>query len=550
MPRITRFAVWLVLFLAFAAFGQRFEPGPQVATFYSLIDDSDQPYGLYVPKNYTPARAWPLVVSLHGAWSNHRLNLRRVFGQGNRPGETDFEATRYFPPFRDVDFIVASPYARGTMGYQGIPERDVWDMIADLKRRFRIDEDRMYLTGLSMGGGGTLWIGLTRPDKWAAIAPVCPAAPPGTEMFAPNALNIAVHLFHGDADPAVPVEVSRKWHQRFLELGVRSEYTEYPNVKHNSWDYAYKNGAIFDWFAKQKRNRFPERVRFVTDRYEYNTAYWFRMDALKPGTPASADARFTGKNRLEIQTSELDGFTLLLEGHPEYNAREPLTVKVDGIEIKLATGLSFSRREGAWRAVPYAYETREKRQGAEGPISAAVAGRHIYVYGTADNPSPEELARRREVAQQASDWSTPRTRLHLNLRALADREVRDADLNGANIVLFGVKETNRLIAKYAAEFPLELNAGAADYGLVFVYPVDGRYVVVNSGLPWWSGAENAKRGLRFLGSKAQTLLSFGDFILFKGSLENVIAEGRFDRFWRIPVDAAAKMKATGAVVIR
>src|SRR5687768_17934564 len=59
---------------------------------------------------------------LHGGGSNHRLNLRRVFGKGNLPGETDADASRVFPPLPDVDFLVASPFARGSMGYHGIAE--------------------------------------------------------------------------------------------------------------------------------------------------------------------------------------------------------------------------------------------------------------------------------------------------------------------------------------------------------------------------------------------------------------------------------------------
>ena len=142
------------------------------------MDDTDQPYALYLPKAFDPAKNYPLVISLHGAGSNHRLNLRRVFGQSNLPGETDVEATRYFPDWADIDVFVASPLARGTMGYQGIAEKDVYDVLADVERRFPVDEDRVYLTGLSMGGGGAIWLGLTRPDVWAAIAPVCPV-PPG-----------------------------------------------------------------------------------------------------------------------------------------------------------------------------------------------------------------------------------------------------------------------------------------------------------------------------------------------------------------------------------
>jgi hypothetical protein len=134
---------------------------------------------------------------------------------------------------------------------------------------------------------------------------------------------------------------------------------------------------------------------------------------------------------------------------------------------------------------------------------------------------------------------------------VADKDVREQDLRGANLVLFGTKETNSLIARFAHQLPLELNAGAADYGLVLVAPAGDRYVLVNSGLPWWTGAEQAKRhNFRFMRSPYQVLLSFGDFILFKGSLTNVIAEGYFDQAWKVPPEAAARMGATGAVQIR
>ncbi len=535
---------------ALSAAAQLYRSGPQVVTFFSEVDDSDQPYGLYLPRDFDPSQRYPLVISLHGAWSNHRLNLRRVFGRGNRPGESDAEATRRFPPLPDVDFIVASPLARGTMGYQGIGERDVLDVLADVKRRFPIDEDRVYLTGLSMGGGGTLWLGLTRPDLWAAIAPVCPAAPAGTEDLAPNALNLPMHLFHGEADPVVPVEVSRHWTQNLKELGTRVEYAEYPGVKHNSWDFAYRDAAVFNWFAKFRRQRFPERVRFVARSYANSTAYWVKFDSLTPGVLTSIDVRFSEPNRIEAKTDALDGFTLNLAGHPQFNASKPLAVTIDGAALSgKGTGeFSFVRTTGGWRAGRFAAPAGAKRAGAEGPMLEAVAGRHIYVYGTGGNPSPEELNRRRQVAATAADWSPQPLRLTLNLHVMADNEVRDFDLYGANLVLFGTKETNLLIARFAPLLPLELNAGAADYGLIYVAPVGNRLVLVDSGLPWWSGAEYAKRpGFSFIGTPYRTLLSFGDYILFKGSLENVVAEGRFDRNWRLPPTEGAKMRASSAV---
>jgi predicted esterase len=248
-------------------------------------------------------------ISLHGGGSNHRLNLRRVFGKSNAPGETDVEATRYFPELPDVGYIVASPFARGTMGYQGVAEKDVYDTLEDVKRRFSIDEDRVYLTGLSLGGGGTLWLGLSRPDVWAVIAPVTPAVPEGAEELAANALNTPVHLFQGAVDPVTLPATTREWVELLRGLGTRVDYVEYPGVSHNSWENAYADAQIFRWFDQFRRNRSPERVRYTSKQYGYDRAYWVQLDGLTPGTLASIDARFTGPNRVEVKTGEMEGFT-------------------------------------------------------------------------------------------------------------------------------------------------------------------------------------------------------------------------------------------------
>jgi predicted esterase len=545
-----RFVKYMLMLASVAAMGQSLKPGPQVSTFFSEIDDTDQPYGLYLPQDYNPARKYPLVISLHGAGSNHRLNLRRVFGKGNLPGESDPEATRYFPRLKDVDYIVASPLARGTMGYQNIPEQDVYDVLADVKRRFAVDENRVYLTGLSMGGGGALWIAMTHPDLWAAVAPVCPASPPGTIDLAPNALNLPMHFFHGSADPTVSPEVSRAWTARLKELGAKVEYTEYLNVRHNSWDNAYKDGAIFDWFAQFKRNPYPDEVRYLSSRYKYDRAYWVRIDELTPGTIASIDARFTAANRIAITTGRLSAFTLLLAGHPKYVAARPLQVTIDGKPVRVrGKTLSFTMRDGVWTNARYTAQSNSKHRGVEGPLADAIAARHLYVYGTADHPGEDDLKNRREIATKAAEWSSPRARLLVSFRVVADEEVKPSDFENANLILFGTKETNAIIARLADRLPMELNAGAADFGLTYIFPNAGHYVVVNSGLPWWTGAEFARRSGPRIPPPFSVLSGFQDYMLFKGSLENVIADGRFDASWRLPETDASKIQATGAVRI-
>jgi predicted esterase len=540
--------------LSQAVYSQKLLPGPQVLTFFSDADDTEQPYGVYIPKNYDPGKKYPLVIMLHGAGSNHRLALRRVFGKSNSNGENDVEATRYFPEWKDVDYIVATPYARGTAGYQGIAEKDVYDVLADVKKRFSIDEDRTYLTGLSMGGGGTLWIGMTRPDIWAAIAPVCPAPPRGTDALAMNALNVPAHFFHGDQDQAVPVAVSREWVKKLKEFGYQVEYVEYPGVNHDSWVNAYKDEAIFDWFSKFKRNRYPDRVRFASSQYKYNSAYWVTFDRLTPGKVASIDAKFTAPNQLDITTTDLGAFTLKPEGHPQFKNDQPLSVTLNGKKIKTPAGtsLSFKEEGGKWMPGKYDADANAKKQLAEGPISAAFAGRHIYVYGTGGNPAEAEVKARMEIATQAANWSLYRNaflgRIMFFPRVVADKDVRPSDLESCDLILFGTKETNKLIEKYSDRLPMQLNASVTDHGLFYVFPADGHYIAINSGLPWWTDAQ--LQGLPFFPQPYVSLPGLKDYMLFKGSTKNIIAEGYFDHHWKLPEADAKKIASSGVITLK
>jgi pimeloyl-ACP methyl ester carboxylesterase len=539
---------------------QRLKAGPQDLSFFSNIDETDQPYAVYIPKNFDEQKKYPLVIFLHGAWSNHRLGLRRAFGQGNNQGtdfikpgnvpvETDLEVTRYFPVLKDVDYIVAAPLARGTAGYQGIPEQDVYDMLADLKSRFSIDENRIYLTGLSMGGGGTIWLGLTRPDIWAALAPCCPAPPDGSVDLAGNALNLPVHLFIGDKD--FLFKTAQDWKTKFEASTPRFDYVEYPGIGHNSWEYAYKDGFIFEWFSQFVRDPFPQEVKFSTKWFKYDKAYWVKFDNITPGTLASIDAKFTGLNAIEITSGGLDAFTLKLAGHPQFNPGQKVTLKVDGksFTAKSSDGISFRKINGAWVNNEYTPGLLSKQQGAEGPAEAAISSNHIYVYGTGGNPTREELAERMAQAYSVADWSGMGGKIMVFPRVLSDKELRQSDYDNSNLILFGTRETNAIIEKFADKLPVHLKADAKEYGLVYIFPVNKHYVLVNSGLPWWTPAKKAadQPGFAFRGSKIDALKNLKDFILFKESSDNVITQGNFDNTWKLPSDAVNAMNTTGVI---
>jgi len=259
--------------------------GMLVKAYRAEWDGTLQPYALYVPRDYKPGRpgGWPLIVALHGAFSDHRHNLRRVFGLDNRPRENDAEASRNELPLPDVPALVVSPFGRGElMGYDGLGGDDVMRVLADVRRAYDVDPERISLTGLSMGGDGTWQIGLRHPELFAALAPVCaiadyrrmvkPADAPLYDLDAldaesPPALarwasNMQVFIFHGDKDPTVPVADSRKMVERFRQLGMLGKnvhYTEYPGVGHDAWKPAYKDAALLRTLAGIKRG-LPLRV--------------------------------------------------------------------------------------------------------------------------------------------------------------------------------------------------------------------------------------------------------------------------------------------------
>ena len=193
-------------------------------------DGTLQPYALYVPRD-VQARG----VRAGGRWS-WRCTARTPItattcgacsGWTTGRGENDAEASRNELPLPDVPALVVSPFGRGElMGYDGLGGDDVMRVIADVRRAYDIDPDRISLTGLSMGGGGTWQIGLRHPELFAALAPVCGVADPTRWIppagrrasttsraleresplaLADNAARMQVFIFHGAKDTTVPV---------------------------------------------------------------------------------------------------------------------------------------------------------------------------------------------------------------------------------------------------------------------------------------------------------------------------------------------------------
>lgn len=124
----------------------------------------------------------------------------------------------------------------------------VLDLIDALSKEYRVDTDRIYLTGLSLGDG--TWALISRkPDLLAAALPVCGGGDPAR---AKKLTTLPIWCFHGDKDELVPVERSREMIAAIKKAGVKPEYTEYKGVGHDSWTRTSKNDEVLDWLFKQK----------------------------------------------------------------------------------------------------------------------------------------------------------------------------------------------------------------------------------------------------------------------------------------------------------
>lgn len=210
--------------------------------------DESRAYTLFVPPSYDPAKAWPLVVFLHGAGErgdDGRAPSLVGLGPAIRKRFDQYPALAVFPQCA----LRQSP-VRGGWSAEGPDARNALKLIEELRGEFNIDPDRLYLTGLSMGGYGTWSLAQAKPTMWAAIAPVCGGGDPSKV----NAIaKLPNWCFHGDQDRAVRVEESRVMIEALRKIGATPKYTEYAGVAHNCWDAAYGTMEFHDWLFAQRR---------------------------------------------------------------------------------------------------------------------------------------------------------------------------------------------------------------------------------------------------------------------------------------------------------
>ena len=196
-------------------------------------------YLLFLPEGYgqDPAKKWPVILFLHGA-GERGADLNKVKAHG---------PPKIVEQRKDFPFIVISPQC---------PEGKWWEpdvlvgLLDDvLAKHPAADRERVYLTGLSMGGFGTWQTAIEYPDRFAAIAPICGG---GSRYRARGIKHIPTWVFHGDKDEVVPVEASIEMVDALKAAGGDVQFTRYPDAGHDSWTVTYDNPKLYEWFLSHK----------------------------------------------------------------------------------------------------------------------------------------------------------------------------------------------------------------------------------------------------------------------------------------------------------
>lgn len=221
------------------------KPGAQVAARFeaeSTVDGakvkSPINYLLYLPEDYgKKEQNWPLILFLHGAGERgDNLDLVKVHGP-----------PKLVEKRKDFQFVVVSPQC---------PKGKWWDaaqlnsLVDEIVAKHQIDNTRIYVTGLSMGGYGTWSLAAAYPQRFAACAPICGG---GNVQTAEALISTPLWVFHGAKDTSVPLKQSEEMVEAIKAAGGNVKLTVYPEAGHDSWTESYDNPELYKWFLSHQR---------------------------------------------------------------------------------------------------------------------------------------------------------------------------------------------------------------------------------------------------------------------------------------------------------
>jgi poly(3-hydroxybutyrate) depolymerase len=230
-------------------------PTYQKKIFKDAKSGKEMRYCLYLPENYSSSKKYPVLLFMHGLGNVGDNYIGATFG-----------IAPVFKNSADIvkSAIIVAPQASDANGFwpihnSGNDENGLGGiamrLLLDIEKTYSCDKNRIYITGNSMGGHGTWNLIETYGDHFAAAIPICGW---GNPLKANNLKNIPIWIYHGDADPTVPVESSRAMYDAIKKAGsTKIHYTELPGVQHDSWTAAYENRELISWMFSQNKATNP-----------------------------------------------------------------------------------------------------------------------------------------------------------------------------------------------------------------------------------------------------------------------------------------------------
>lgn len=448
------------------------QKGVAYRAYRSPLDGRLVPYVVFVPRAIERGKPLPVVFVAHGKNRLPEHALRTLVGEPPDDKMTLAYAAHHLPRFPEQGALLVAPWGYGDAGVQPVAEHDLLRVLDELRASYPVDEDRVSLTGYSMGGTLSFVAPLHHPDRFAAAAPLCgypnlldyrsvssvekrPWERALLEKeyvvrYADNGLHLPLHVIHGGLD--VPGR-SKVVVDRYRELGQSVIFDVPKEAEHDVWTDGYEDGRMVHWLTRKKRPKSPERVRLVSGEYRYDRAYWVRIlafdDAARP-EPARVEA--TWKSSESELAVELEGVRVLeldlaaLEPTPT----GPVSIVVGEAKLSAAAiGRIYLVKE----AGAYTMSEREpsldghKRHGQSGPLDDVQFTPVTIVVGTQD---PALTGAYRLVAEHLRDLGGT---ADLRYPIVDDTDARDAALEGRSVVLLGTPEQNLLTRAVASSLP-------------------------------------------------------------------------------------------------
>jgi dienelactone hydrolase len=520
-------------------------------------DGTPQYCRAYLPSGYQPAKKWPTMLQLHG-YNPANPEYVRWWSADSRYSDAGFVFSG------NREFIYIEPHGRGNTQYVAFGDADVLRCLDEAKRLLAVDENRVYLTGDSMGGWGTWNVATRHPQLFAAIAPVFGGVDYHSELSeeelakltpverflkerdsswvqAESLNNMPILVHHGDADAAVNVEWSR-WGVRMLQRwGYDVRYHEYPGKAHEalSWSNPFMSA---EFFLAHERDPNPRHVRVRSAELRNASAYWVRVEQrARPLEFMHVDAEVVDGNVIRLDTQNV--VDVVLSPAALLDAEQPVEVVWNGVARKMRLA------NGELRLTDAAYRPAALRKSPRlpGSINDFYNTPFAVVVGTISKDARRREAIRLRADEFAFAWKQWQK---YPPRVFRDTEISDADIAKYSLILVGGADDNRVTAKLASRLPLKIRGdivtvggpgGEKSYtaphaGVQLLYPNPrnpARYV--------WIAAGTSDHGLGFAAPNPYQLVEW-DFFIDDGRApppkqrvareRTRLVSGIFDQNWR------------------